>query len=813
MSKTLWLKLYRDLTSTWGRTVMMTAAITVSLIAFGSMLFAYALEQSNATSGYLSTNPASARITLDNEIPPEDYDTVLQATKDTPGVLDASMRAVETVKLSLASDKTEPLVLYVTPADDPLKISKFDVEKGSWPPKRGEVLLERASMRSLGVRLGDNLEVIGFDGNKYLLKVSGQVHYQGLALAGTDGGVGYTTDETLASIGHETSLNQVAITVGENSPSLDRGKIVDVAQKVAENIEAVSGTNIAEVAVPPPGEHPHQGIADSVLTGLLVFGTLALVLSSILIATMFNALLTQQIPQIGILKTIGADTSRILTFYLSTAGLIAVSATLIALLPALTFGKLLAGFLLESAMNIDVAGLSVPLPVYLLYFASGLLIPLAVALIPLVRFARKTVREALDHSGGTTIRKSGRTKNSVSYLSKVAGVDKMLLMALRNMLRHRGRLALSLGLLATAGAIFMAGMNVKDGFNAIPGTAYDTNKWDAQVSLATAAPADKIESIARQVDGVETVETWYVTDTSLESPGKNTVTKTYPDEGHGKARLSAIPARPPLFKAPQMAEGRWLEASEIGAVVLPTSARQTLPDVKPGETITLPIEGQITTWRVVGLASELAGGSCPCVTQAGFEKATGITGGNNVRIGTSEHDRRSREDTAKAVAARLGQAGIKIIGAQPIDRLIESAEGHSDILVQLILLIAGSIAVVGLIGLNSMMSTGVVERTREFGVMKSIGASASSIMRLVIFEGIFMALISFMIAILPALVLTSAIGSGLGNMFFNSPIPFTVLWPTFVVWAAILTIGTTLATLAPAYRAAKITIREALAYL
>jgi len=816
MNRLLFVKLYRDLMSTWGRTMMMVTAIAVSLVAFGTMLFAYALEQSNATSGYLSTNPASARITLHPEIQPEKYRDVIEAAEQEPGVIDASVRTVTSVKIPVEDGKTEPLQLYVAPADDPMDVARFEIEEGTWPPKEGEVLLERASLKSLGLKVGDKLKVLGFDGRSRELKIAGSVHDQSLALAGTEGGVGYATDKTLASFLGGPGLNQVVITVadaeGQTNPTMNRDAIVATAQKVANRVEAVSGAEVEEIAVPMPGEHPHQSVANSLLAGLLAFGILSLLLSSILIATMFNAMLTQQIPQIGVMKTIGADTGSVLKLYLAMALIIAVSATVIAFVPALVFGEAMAQMLLSGAMNIDVANLSVSWWVYLIYIASGILVPLVIALVPLVRAAQRTVRSALDHHG--TIETQGRVLNRLfTALSKIRRADKMLLMAFRNLFRRRGRFILSLSLLATAGAIFIAGMSVMDGFRAIPSTVLDSNKWDAQVTLGSPAPAAKIAAATKDIPGVVSVEAWNMTETSLESPGKNTVTQTYPDQGHGKARLTAIPADTAMFTPPKIVEGRWLEPNETSSVVLPKSARNTLPLVKVGDRITLPIDDQKTTWQVVGIASELAGGSCPCVTMTGLEKATGASGANTVRIVTENHDKQSRTDVIKAVAAKLNQASIKTSGPQTIDRVMESTEGHSDLLVILILLISLVIGVVGLIGLNSMMSTSVIERTREFGVMKSIGAPASSVMRLVIFEGIFTAFISFLVAVIPALALTGVIGSNLGEMFFSAPIPFVTTWQTFAIWVAILIVGTTLATLAPAARASRLTVREAISYL
>ncbi|MBK8049853.1 MAG: ABC transporter permease [Anaerolineales bacterium] len=60
-----------------------------------------------------------------------------------------------------------------------------------------------------------------------------------------------------------------------------------------------------------------------------------------------------------------------------------------------------------------------------------------------------------------------------------------------------------------------------------------------------------------------------------------------------------------------------------------------------------------------------------------------------------------------------------------------------DIIVYLLLAMGVLIASVGALGLAGTMSTNVLERTREIGVMRAIGASDGSVLRIVIVEGIF----------------------------------------------------------------------------
>ena len=817
MTRLLFIKLLRDIQTSWERMVMMVIAISASLIVFSGMFYARTLVLSNTTSGYMSTNPASARIRLEPGIMPDRIEEFIGAALVEPGVIDATMRQVTNVKLQTESGGLKSLQLFVAAADDPMRIATFKIEQGaSWPPPPDGILIERSTLASLNLKVGDQVNVIGFDSRPTQLTITGSVHDQSLALAGQTAGVGYIQSDTLQLLGKPPALDQLVITVADQPglevPSRDRDTIVRTALSLVDRLKGTPGITIKQVAVPTPYEHPHQAISKSLLSALTAFGLLSLILSSILIATMFNGLLTQQIPQIGMMKAIGARSSRILQLYLIMVLLVSASATVLAVVPGMVLGRTLAQAILSSALNIDVASLNISWQGIGMVLLAGIFVPLLIALLPLLRASRRTVREALDERG--IAEQPGRiTTGLFSWLGQLRGADRKLMVAFRNLFRRQARLFLSVGLLATGGAVFVSGLNVMAGFQAIPYMISDEQRWDVEIRLDEPASSSELTDIIENVSGVRRVEGWNIVTTSIQNVGDINVTRTYPDQGHGSMSLSAIPSSTSMLIPPQITQGRWLNPDDVDAVVLPPSIRQTMPDVKVGDSVQLSVEDRSTTWRVIGITGGM-GGSCPCVTQKGFERASGQQDqANVVRIITNQHDKDARVAIGQAAAQALTEAGIKSQEPRSIDTVVESTEGHSIILVGVILLIASTIGIVGLIGLGSTMSTNVIERTREFGVMKAIGASDSTIRRLVVFEGVFIAVVSCVVAVIPAIALTWAMGAGLGNLFLGTPIPLEASTLGILIWILVVIIGAALATLAPATQAARLTVREALAYL
>ena len=407
------------------------------------------------------------------------------------------------------------------------------------------------------------------------------------------------------------------------------------------------------------------------------------------------------------------------------------------------------------------------------------------------------------------------TEPAQSHLKRLRGLDRGLLMAFRNSFRHRARFLLSVGLLAMAGAIFMGGLNTLAGIQAIPETLRAEQQWDVQASLDGTASGSQLSSLVARIPHVTHVETWASVGTAIQYPGQQVnVTSTYPDQGHGSSGVTAIPQASSIFKHPPVLEGRWLRPDDTDAIVLPQMLKSSLNGRLGEATVQLAVGNRLTTWRVVGIVQELFAPTCPCVTRAGFDQALDRANqDNSIQIVTDRHDPQTRTAVARMVQQALADAGIKVQFVRPFDWISAVSAGHLYVLVAVFLLIASVMGVVGLIGLGSTMSTNVIERTREFGVMSAIGAPASTVRRIVVAEGIFIAASSCVVAVVLSLVLTAVMDAGLGNLFISAPVPFQFSAIALLIWAVAISLGATLATLAPAFRASRLTIREALAYL
>ncbi|MBO3747787.1 FtsX-like permease family protein [Streptosporangiaceae bacterium NEAU-GS5] len=779
MTRLLLVKLARDVSAAKGRIALMVIVIGVGLVAFSTILYTRTIVDREIGRSYRATEPASATLLLRDPVD----QAVLNGVRALPGVRDTALRAQFDARWRGADGRwsADPLQTFVYAPGDPLRVARFRVEQGTWPPPPGGILIERVAMRVMGVHVGDPLTIREPGGAPRTLRITGVVHDPSLAPADNEAkGYGYVTGQ---------AFDQVKLLVDGEDPAM----ITRVARDVGAWLRA-RGLTVEEIQVPPPFQHPHQGQMNAITAVVLVFAALAFVLSSFLVATLLGGLLTRHIPHIGMLKAVGASSRRLFQPYLLMIFLIGAVATLLAFAPGVVAARLFSGRILDRMLNMDLTDVSVPAWENVAVVAAGVAIPVLLALAPITRAARTTVRQALDHHGGA---------DRATAFGK--GRGGIVLMALRNLTRRRTRLALSAGLLAVSGTLFVAAMNVYASFQGAIADAGDQHSVDVEVRTAGPVTAAAV----RGVPGVAGVEAWRAESAAPAEPGQISVTATYPDQGHGGFRLVAVPPDTAMLRVP-LTQGRWLRPGDVDAAVVNQSRQIGGRPVRVGDTLALSIGGRLTSWHVIGVEQEVFPQGSAYVTPEGLARATGRPYESDLlMVTTVRHDPGARAAAADAVETALSQAGVQVTSSTPRTRYDQAVDGHMYAMLAVLLAIAGALGLVGVIGLAGAMSSAVIERTREFGILHAIGAPAGAVRRLVVAEGVFTALLGCLLAVVPALALTAALRSGLSRMFV--PLPFRMSVAAMVTWFAVVVVGAALAVLGPAVRASRLTVRDALA--
>ena len=120
MANTRWRKVQRDLSQNKGRTLLVTAAITVGVIAAGSILSAYSVITREMDRNYLQTNPPSAILYLDSV-----DDDLVASVEARPEIAAAEARREVAARLVRGPEEWINLRLVVVDDFDDLRVSRF----------------------------------------------------------------------------------------------------------------------------------------------------------------------------------------------------------------------------------------------------------------------------------------------------------------------------------------------------------------------------------------------------------------------------------------------------------------------------------------------------------------------------------------------------------------------------------------------------------------------------------------------------------------------------------------------------------------
>jgi putative ABC transport system permease protein len=110
------------------------------------------------------------------------------------------------------------------------------------------------------------------------------------------------------------------------------------------------------------------------------------------------------------------------------------------------------------------------------------------------------------------------------------------------------------------------------------------------------------------------------------------------------------------------------------------------------------------------------------------------------------------------------------------------------------------------------LSISVVERIREIGVMRAIGARSKTILGMFVMEGILQGWFSWVIAVPISFVSGNMVAKALGQAMFEANLDYQYNLEAVVIWLLIITIISTLASILPARNATLISVRDSLAY-
>jgi putative ABC transport system permease protein len=789
-----WKKVIRDLLGSPLRTLLVVLAIAVGVFMFGVVATAGEVLNRELNKVYMATNPASITMSVSPF-----GDELVQAVEAMRAVSAAEGRAVTTVSMELSPQEWISLHLYAVDFDE-MAISTFSPEQGRWPPERREVLLERSILDLPNYQPGDTIHIETQDGVERSLITAGLTHdISKMPTAYFQEAYGYITLDTLEWIGGSRAYNELYILVHDAD---DREAIEAISEDIEDRIERY-GYSVYEKNIPEPGVHWNAYSYDALTLIMGVLAVFSLFLSAFLVINTISAILKQQVRQIGMMKAVGAVGRQVTGIYLVTV-LVFGLLSLVAAIPASTwFARV---FLDYSAAltNYEIQSYRTGPWIVGVQGLLAVLLPLAAGSIPIVLGARTTVREAVSDYG---IEQTALKRDAIDRLAeRVRGLPRPLLLSLRNTFRRKGRAAITILMLSLVGAIFISVFSVRESLSYAIEKIGGLFEYDAGIYLTGPTQARFVEQQAGRVPGVLDVEGWVMT----------SATRVRPDGTDGaEVIIEAPPPDSPYIDAP-LVEGRWPTAGGNELAVM-ENFLQAEPDLALGDEVVMDIEGCEETFTIVGVIDPISDPERPngfgYIMLDTYERITGQYGMvNYVVISTEGHDIGSQRRVLRDVEEHLKRAGIGISESVAVETIMAAASIAMQVLMLLLLSIAALLAAVGGLGLTATMSLNVIERTREIGVMRALGASNGAVWQIVVVEGMLIGLIGTVFGTLLAVPIGKALTNVVGISVLDYPLPYRFGTVGVGLWLALSLVLAALSSFLPAFRAARISVRETLAY-
>ncbi len=814
-----WRKVLGDIWGSKTRTILVVLSIAIGVFAVGAVAHMNLIVGRDLADSYASTNPANAAISVGDSFAYGGRmvdEALVESLRKVEGVRDVEGRQVLVMRFKYGeNDDWHPILIIAIPDYENIRINKVEQEiefgpdpanwpTGAWPPPENEIVIERTSLllATMGVthaKLGDAIIIQTPDQREREARLAG-LCYDFARTPATFGGMayGYVTFDTLEWLGGPRGYSELNMTVeGDTSDLL---YVREIAKRVRAKLEK-SGHSVSSIAVYEPGKLPLSDTFQTITLVMGVIGFFSLFLSGFLIVNTVSAVLAQQTRQIGVMKAIGAHTPQIMSLYLAMVVVFGVLGVVMAVplgvLAAREFTNFLAYFL-----NFRLTEFQIPPETIALEVTVGLGVPLLAAIWPVISGARITVREAIASYGlGTGRFGAGRVDK---LLEQIRGLPRPFAISLRNTFRRKGRLALTLITLILACALFMAVLSVRASLFLTIDDFLAYFAYDAQIVLDKPYRSVQLRDEAARVPGLMRLENLNVINGYRIRPD---------DTESWRTQIIAVEPHTVMFK-PIILEGRWLLPSDENAIVLNTQVIKNEPDIKVGDEITLRIQTRETTWQVVGIYTSISLlGNAAHVNDAYFTWLTGIPDqAGAIAVQTEQHDDSSQTKITTALDEHFKEVGIGVTFIQTSSAMQNQIKSLFDIITTLLSSMAILVGAVGGLGLMGTMSINVLERTREIGVMRAIGATDGAVQQVVMTEGILIGVLSWLVGLALALPLGKLLSDAIGVGFLGGPLLYTFsLQGTLICLVGVILLAAA-ASYLPAQKAASLTVREILAY-
>jgi putative ABC transport system permease protein len=803
----LWHKLWADLWHDKGRVALAVLSIAAGVFAVGAIFGMIDQLETGMDEAHQAVRPTHMNIILRGLV---DQETINQL-QDVPGVEDIDPLNQLSVRYKAdPGDEWRLGALVMRPDYESQTYDLLTLTQGQWP-ETGEtsavgLAIERLSGQYYDLALGDEV-ILEVGDEAETLTITGQIRHPFVQPPPFGGQAHFFTDSVgLAHFGIPEGLfGQLLVRVTPYSP--------ERAREVADEIRArlgQQGVGVAVTLYQDPLTHWGHIFVDGINLVLQIMAVVSLFMSVVLILNSTTAAITQQTDQIGVIKAIGGGRGDIVKLYLSQLLIYGLLALAVALPLAAAFAFFMSRWFLN-LFNVDYVAFQLSSTALALQVVAALAAPLLAGLWPVLKGASITVREAIATYGLGADFGSSRFDLLVEKIG-AAFLPVSFAATLGNVFRRKGRLAMTLAVLIVAGVMYLVVMTLISSTNATLDNEMARQNYDLRIGFSRDVAAADILAATGELS-LEAGEVWYSRNATLLRDGA----RLQDSAGLG-SQLVGLPLSSAMYR-PIITAGRWLEAGDEQVIVISQETADA-NGLRVGDLLTVDL-GQLgaAEWRIVGAYRLVYGNGF--LTEAIYAprqavyQATGQRDfGTQVVVRTGQTTLAENKATADALKERFQESNLPVDIYTTSIKLEERhfADNQFSSVTSVLLGLAFLVAGVGGIGLMGSLGIGVIERRREIGVMRAVGAQSRTILSLFVMEGTLQGLLSWLVSFPVALLVARPLARQLGQTMIEVDLDYAFNWPAVLIWLVAVTIIALLSSILPARKATRVSVRESLAF-
>ena len=781
-------KSMRDIKQRFGATLLAIVALSIGIWGGGTLLISFYIMSNDLSENYLQTEPTQLALTS------KDFAQLdIKGLRKQPEIAAAEFRDRSILRIEIKPNIWLPLWLYSVDDFNQLSVAKFYPQAGQFPPTKGSIAIERDNLLISQLNVGSVARVQS-KGQLIDTRITSIIFDPGQAPSTQDAFIYAYTDPAnyrrlTGKANHQKLIIRFNHVTSQQDVKLAFAKLT--TQFATQSIK-IDSSNILKF-----DQHPHQFQLNTILMINGTIGFLAFIMSMVLISQLMNSVFTQQTRQIGIMKAIGATRGHIFRIYLTY--LLSISAASIAIgLPlAVLTGENYSAFI-AGVLNFDILTTSLPYFIFAIIIMLGFILPIIFSLPMLRNAVHISVNDALADYGIET-----EGNNLTGHKTKANGIG-ILSLARRNLARRKSRMLVTMLTMALGVGIFLTGFNVRESLQQFLTNTSNSMQYDLKVVLKNNLSPQAAMAPFADIAAISNIEGWLGGIGRIQTNGVST------SNGIG---LIAMPYDSAL-KQHDLLQGTWLTGAEQLEFVINQQAAQEFAPVVIGKNYPIRIGGQDISAKLVGMVREFDEKKI-YIDMHKYRQIAGIESETNSLMMVLND--RSFDNIIK-----VKQQVEQVIAAQGIEVLyvesqVERAKiifDHLNIILTALLILSLLVLLVSSMGMGSAMGINVMERTREIGVLRAIGATPRMITRLFVAEGFMVSALSVLAGILLALPLSAYGAKFFGELILgeNTPLDFAFSPLGFAITLVVTLAFGYIASRIPANKATKISVREAIAY-